>query len=77
MDVENDFNAQDLFDKSDHEQEEQDNVIDEAIEAPEPKKKEEEPKKRVIKNPQPKLDPNRICGDRGIGTLAQVFDGKT
>lgn len=53
------------------------NVIEEAIEVPEKKVKDEskdaEPKKRIIRNPQPKLDPDRICGPRGIGTLEEVF----
>ena len=33
----------------------------------------EQPKKRIIRNPQPKLDPDRICGARGIGTLSDIF----
>ena len=34
---------------------------------------EEPKKKRIVRNPQPKLDPNRICGPRGVGTLETVF----
>ena len=56
------------------------NLIDEAIEVPESgsskkekKADEDKPKKRIIRNPQPKLDPDRICGARGIGTLPEVF----
>lgn len=30
-------------------------------------------KKRVIKNPQPKLDPERLMGPRGIHTLEDIF----
>lgn len=38
------------------------------------KKDEEKKKVRVIRNPQPKLDPDRITGsERGIGTLSQIF----
>jgi len=60
------------------------NISDEAIETPDPgaaqrkkvagesKENEEQPKKRIIRNPQPKLDPDRICGTRGIGTLSDV-----
>jgi hypothetical protein len=33
----------------------------------------EKPKKRVIKNPQPKLDPDRILGPRGVPILEDVF----
>ena len=33
----------------------------------------EEPKKRIIRNPMPKLDPDRICGAKGIGTLEDIF----
>ena len=33
----------------------------------------DKPKKRIIRNPQPKLDPDRICGARGIGTLKDIF----
>ena len=33
----------------------------------------EEKKKRVIRNPQPKLNADRIMGPRGIQTLEQVF----
>ncbi len=36
-------------------------------------KEKEQPKKRIIRNPQPKLDPDRICGARGIATLSEVF----
>ena len=54
------------------------NIIEEAIEAPDtskkpPKDESEQPKKRIIRNPQPKLDPDRILGARGIGTLENVF----
>lgn len=34
---------------------------------------EESAKKRVIRDPQPKLDPDRICGKRGIRVLEDVF----
>ena len=60
--------------------------MEEAIEAPEPGKSqrdkfkgeasndnEEQPKKKIIRNPMPKLNPDRICGIRGIGTLSDVF----
>jgi TIMELESS-interacting protein len=36
-------------------------------------KKKEEEKKRIILNPQPKLDPTRICGTRGIGILQDAY----
>ena len=51
------------------------NGIEEAIEVKDKKPKDEDdkPKKRIIRNPQPKLDPDRICGSRGIGTLKDVF----
>ena len=63
------------------------NVIEEATEAPDPgaaqranfpgntdgKRDEEEPKKKIIRNPMPKLNPDRICGARGIGTLSDIF----
>ena len=62
------------------------NVIEEATEAPDPgaaqrakfqdkdeKKDGEEPKKKIIRNPMPKLNPDRICGARGIGTLSDIF----
>ena len=62
------------------------NVIEEATEAPDPgaaqranfqgkdeKKDGEEPKKKIIRNPMPKLNPDRICGARGIGTLQDIF----
>ena len=62
------------------------NVIEEATEAPDPgaaqrakfqgkdeMKDGEEPKKRIIRNPMPKLNPDRICGARGIGTLSDIF----
>ena len=64
------------------------NVIEEATEAPDPgaaqrakfqgkddekKDGEEEPKKKIIRNPMPKLNPDRICGARGIGTLSDIF----
>ena len=54
-------------------------MIEEAVEAPSTsaKKKadesEEQPKKRIIRNPQPKLNPDRICRSRGIGILPNVF----
>ena len=32
-------------------------------------------KKRIIRNPMPKLDPERITGARGIGVLSEVFKG--
>ena len=32
-------------------------------------------KKRIIRNPMPKLDPERITGVRGIGVLPEVFKG--
>ena len=64
------------------------NVIEEATEAPDPgaaqrakfqgkddemKDGEEPPKKKIIRNPMPKLNPDRICGARGIGTLSDIF----
>ena len=53
------------------------NAIKEAIEAPATQKKEEndeeKPKKKIIRKPQPKLDPDRILGHRGIKTLPDVF----
>merc|ERR1712141_592974 len=76
MDVENDFNGADLFGDSDHE--DPSNGVEEAMEVPEKKPSKQEgedgdkPKKRIIRNPQPKLDPDRICGTRGIGTLSDV-----
>jgi len=90
MDVENDFAAQDLFGDDDQHGSDNDdysgNVIEEAIETPDPGKSqrdkfkgetkndnEEQPKKKIIRNPMPKLDPDRICGSRGIGTLSDVF----
>ena len=64
--------------RSEDEDNRESNVIDEAIEAPDPNKKsskeDEQPKKRIIRNPQPKLDPDRICGARGVGTLCDVFE---
>merc|ERR1712066_646177 len=55
---------------------------DEAIEVPAPKEKDaaaaaadEVKKKRIIRNPMPKLDPERITGARGIGVLSEVFKG--
>ena len=33
----------------------------------------EKPKKRIVKNPQPKLNPDRILGSRGVPILEQVF----
>ena len=32
-----------------------------------------EKKKRIIRNPQPKLDPDRITGPRGVGQLEDIF----
>ena len=32
-----------------------------------------ETKKRIIRNPQPKLNPDRILGPRGVPVLEQVF----
>jgi len=32
-----------------------------------------EPKKRTVKNPQPKLDPERLKGPRGIAVIADAF----
>ena len=52
-------------------------MIEEAIEVPDKSAKpkdEEQPKKRIIRNPQPKLNPDRICGPRGVGTLCDVFE---
>lgn len=34
-----------------------------------------EAKKRVIKNPQPKLNPERLMGPRGIQTIEDLFEG--
>jgi len=88
MDVSNDFAAEDLFGDDDQDQmlDEDGNVIEEATEAPDPgaaqranfqgkdeKKDGEEPKKKIIRNPMPKLNPDRICGARGIGTLQDIF----
>ena len=63
---------------TDSDNEDPSNAFDEAIEVPEKKASEkkgdeEQPKKRIIRNPQPKLDPDRICGARGIGTLKDIF----
>ena len=33
----------------------------------------EEKKKRIIRNPQPLLNPQKITGPRGVGVLPQVF----
>jgi len=33
----------------------------------------EKPKKRVVRNPQPKLDADRVLGARGIPILEDVF----
>lgn len=30
-------------------------------------------KKRIIRNPQPKLNPERITGNRGVGALEDIF----
>ena len=30
-------------------------------------------KKRIVRNPQPKLDADRICGKRGIAQLQEIF----
>jgi len=88
MDVSNDFAAEDLFGDDDQDRmlDEDGNVIEEATEAPDPgaaqrakfqgtdeKKDGEEPKKKIIRNPMPKLNPDRICGARGIGTLSDIF----
>jgi len=35
----------------------------------------EKPKRRIVRNPQPKLDPDRICGRRGVGQLENIFAG--
>lgn len=32
-----------------------------------------EKKRRIIRNPMPKLNPDRICGPRGIGILPKVM----
>ena len=32
-------------------------------------------KKRIIRNPMPKLNPDRITGVRGVGILPDVFKG--
>lgn len=32
-----------------------------------------EPKKRTVKNPRPKLDPERLKGPRGIAVIADAF----
>ena len=78
-----------LSDDDDQDQmlDEDGNVIEEAIETPDPgatqrakvqgkegeNKEGEQPKKKIIRNPMPKLNPDRICGARGIGTLKDVF----
>ncbi|XP_076305331.1 uncharacterized protein LOC143222564 isoform X3 [Tachypleus tridentatus] len=36
-----------------------------------------ETKKKVVRNPQPKLDPDRLCGKRGIALLPKVFEKVT
>ena len=33
----------------------------------------EKPKKKIIRNPQPKLDADRILGPRGVPILEEVF----
>jgi len=88
MDVSNDFAAEDLFGDDDQDRmlDEDGNVIEEATEAPDPgaaqrgkfqvkdeKKDGEEPKKKIIRNPMPKLNADRICGARGITTLSDIF----
>ncbi|XP_063221506.1 TIMELESS-interacting protein [Bacillus rossius redtenbacheri] len=40
---------------------------------PNPESTPVQPKKRVVKRPQPKLDPERLRGPRGIATLEHVF----
>ena len=30
-------------------------------------------KKRIVRNPQPKLDADRICGKRGVAQLQEIF----
>ena len=56
------------------------NRIDEAIEAPDPTKKQSELeplKKKIIRNPMPKLNPDRILGPRGVTILSEVFQDFT
>ena len=56
------------------------NGIDEAIEAPDPTKKQSELeplKKKIIRNPMPKLNPDRILGPRGVTILSEVFQDFT
>nr|CAG4641095.1 EOG090X0AVC [Eulimnadia texana] len=48
------------------------NEMDEADNKTKKKKKETGPK-RVAKNPQPKLDPDRLCGPRGIIKIEEFF----
>lgn len=33
----------------------------------------EKPKKKIVRNPQPKLDADRILGPRGVPILEEVF----
>jgi len=86
MEVDEDLMAQDLFgDDNQSEAEEDDenresNRIDEAIEAPDPTKKQSELeplKKKIIRNPMPKLNPDRILGPRGVTILSEVFQDFT
>ncbi|CAG0890424.1 unnamed protein product [Darwinula stevensoni] len=50
------------------------NKDDEAVEVPEPSQKRRvAPKSRIVKNPQPKLNEERLCGERGISALADYF----
>lgn len=53
---------------------EDDNAPPKEDEAEEEKKRIVKPRKAVL-NPQPKLDPVRLCGKRGIGTLESFFSG--
>ncbi|RXG67175.1 TIMELESS-interacting protein, partial [Armadillidium vulgare] len=65
-----------LFD-DDNDNEEPGNPMDEAVEVPVPNEDGTMPKtikpKRVIKNPQPKLDAVRLMGPRGVGILESTF----
>ena len=80
------FNNIEITDDNQSEAEEEENResnrFEEAIEAPYPTKKKSEedvlqPKKRIIRNPQPKLNPDRILGPRGVTILSEVFQDFT
>ena len=57
----------------DEQQQEQPQGEDEDAEKKKKEEEEKQAKKRIIRNPMPKLNPERITGPRGIGKIRDLF----